>query len=183
MSEGTLLRRKAMSGMEGIRGFSSTNSPLVQKLAAMRGQLEPSKMAEKMQGKLDEKLSSAGVDKETREALLADLSAEIEGQMSSGSMRDPKAMKESVSSIFEKHGLNAKDFMPKRPLMMHARDATGGIGGPLASGGARASQFESLQSLLESFQAESDGGTNAGATATEYSNAILDYLFGIDEEA
>jgi hypothetical protein len=140
-------------------------------------------MAEKMQGKLDQQLSSAGVDKETREALLADLSAEIEGQMSSGSMPDPKAMKESVSSIFEKHGLNAKDFMPKRPLMMHARDAMGGIGGPLASGGARASQFESLQSLLESFQAESDGGTSAAAAASEYSNAVLDYLFGIDEEA
>jgi hypothetical protein len=133
-------------------------------------------MAEKMQGKLDEQLTSAGVGKETREALLADLSAEIEGQMSSGSMRDPKAMKETVRGVFEKHGLNAKDFMPKGPPMMHA------MGGPMASGGAGGSQFESLQSLFKSLEAESDGGTNPGATATEYSNAILDYLFGIDEE-
>jgi hypothetical protein len=169
--------------MEGIRGFSSTNSPPIHKLAAMRGKLEPSKVAEKMQGTLDEQLSSAGVGKETREALLADLSAEIEGQMSSGSMRDPKAMKETVSGIFEKHGLNAKDFMPKRPLMMHAMGRPGGMGGSMASGGAGRSQIESLQSLFEKFQAESDGGTNAAAAASEYSNAVLDYLFGIDEEA
>jgi hypothetical protein len=166
-----------MSGIEGIRGFSSANSPATHRLAAMRGKLEPAKLAEKMQGKLDEQLSSAGVGKETREALLADLSAEIEGQMSSGAMRDPKAMKDTVSGIFAKHGLNAENFMRKGPPM------TGVVGRLMGSGGAGGSRFEALQSLFESLQAESDGGTNAAATATEYSNAILDYLFGVDEEA
>jgi hypothetical protein len=171
------LRRKVMSGIEGIRGLSSANSPAIHKLGDMRGKLEPAKLAEKMQGKLDEQLSSAGVSEETRESLLADLSAEIEGQMSSGSIRDPKAIKETVSGIFEKHGLNAEDFMRKSFPM------TGGMGRTIGSGGAGGGQFESLLSLFESLHAESDGETNAGATATEYSNAILDYLFGIDEEA
>jgi hypothetical protein len=86
-------------------------------------------------------------------------------------------MKDTVSGIFAKHGLNAENYMRKGPLM------TGGMGRLMGSGGAGGSRFESLQSLFESLQAESDGRTNAGATAREYSNAVLDCLFGIDEEA
>jgi hypothetical protein len=163
-----------MSGMEGIRGISGATSPAIQKLSAMREKLDPSSMAERMQGKLDEQLSSAGVSEETRNALLADLSAQIEGQMSSDSMRDPVAMKEAVTGIFEKHGLNAEDFIPQGPPMI------AGKVGPMGGGGT---QFESLQTLLESLQAKDDGGTNAAPTPSEYPSAILDYLFGIDKEA
>jgi hypothetical protein len=140
-------------------------------------------MAERMRGKLNEQLSSAGVSEEARAALLVDLSAEFEGQISSGSMQDLKEMKETVSGIFEKHGLNVKDFMLKGPRVM------GGMGGPgrmavsVASGGASGNQYELLQSLLDSPRAENEDGANTSANAFEYSNAILDYLFGIDKEA
>jgi hypothetical protein len=89
-------------------------------------------------------------------------------------MRDPVAMKETASGIFEKHGLNPEDFMPKGPAM------NAGKGVPMGRGGT---QFESLQTLVESLQAKSDRGTNGDSNSSEYPNAILDYLFGIDKEA
>jgi hypothetical protein len=80
-----------MSGIENIGGFSA-NVPATEKLPTIRTQV-----TEKIHGKVDEKLKSAGVSEDTREALLADLTQQIEGQMSSGGLPDPKAIRESIS--------------------------------------------------------------------------------------
>jgi len=92
-------------------------------------------------------------------------------------------MKETVSGVFEKHGLNAEDFMPEG-----GPPGRGGMRGPRGRGsmgnaqGANGSQMESLQTFLESLQ-EDDGQTDAASASDEFSSQVLDYLFGIDEEA
>lgn len=55
-----------MYGMGSIGGFNA-NVPTTEKLSAMRTQITE-KVTEKIHGNVDEKLKSAGVSKDTREA-------------------------------------------------------------------------------------------------------------------
>lgn len=71
-----------MSGMGSIGG----NVPPTGELSAIRTQI-----TENIHGKVDQKLKSAGVSEETREALLADVTQVIERQMSSGGRPDPQS--------------------------------------------------------------------------------------------
>ena len=159
-----------MSATEGIRGFSATNLPSVQRLPSARASFDKSQVADRIQGRIDSRLSSAGVDGETREALMADLSSEIQQQFSSGRAPNPAAIRETASEVFEQHGLNIDDFSPQRPSGLSGFAALEGL-----SAGSR---LQSLQSFLDSAPTR-----NAIANPNEISNAVLDFLVGIDEEA
>ena len=180
-----------MSGMGSVGACGGGASAANADMTAMRANMDPSKMAERMQNKLDEKLSDAGVSEETREALHSDLSAAMEAQMSSGARPNPGAMKETIGSIFEGHGLNAADFMPQGPPSMGGMGGMRGMGGMPSMMGASSAdggQAESLQSLLESLQEEDDSDDSESlfdtdAIYSDVSQQILDILLGFDEEA
>ena len=180
-----------MAGMGSVGACDGGSSAANANMAAIRERMDPSKMAEKMEAKLDESLSSAGVDQATRDAIQTDLKAAFEDQMSSGSRPDPEAIKETVDSVFEKYGLDAEDFMPQGgPPGMGGRGGMGGgrggMGGMMGTQGAGGSQTESLQTLIETLQEESeedsDSETDTNQVVTDLSEQILDILFGLDEE-
>ena len=164
-----------MSGMGSIGGFNA-NVPTTEKLSAMRTQITE-KVTEKIQGNVDEKLKSAGVSKDTREALLADLTQEIEGQLASGGLPDPKAIRESISGIFEKHGISLPDGMQQGSGRM------GLLGGYPGNGAVEGSQFDGIQSLIENLQAANAKSRNNQNSANEYASILLNGFLGFDVEA
>jgi len=182
-----------MSGMGSVGACDGGRSAANANTAAIRERMNPSRMAEKMQAKLDESLSSAGVSQETRDAIQADLKAAFEDQMSSGSKPDPAAMKETISRVFEEYGLDAQDFMPQGgPRGIGGKGGMGGMmrgmGGMTGAQSANGSQTNSFQTLIETLQemsddGDSDGETDTNTTSNELSEQVLDYLFGLDEEA
>ena len=62
---------------------------------------------------LSEKLTSAGVSEDVRDAIQTDVRAAMEAEMSSESRPEPEAMKETINGIFAEYGLNAEEFMAK----------------------------------------------------------------------
>lgn len=164
-----------MSGMGSIGGFNA-NVPTTEKLSAMRTQITE-KVTEKIHGNVDEKLKSAGVSEGTREALLADVTQVIERQMSSGGLPDPKAMRESIGGIFEKHGLSLPDGLEQ------GTGKLGFQGGYVGTGAADGSQFDAVQSLIEKLQAENKGSRNHQTLADQYPQDLLGGLFGVDRSA
>jgi len=177
-----------MSGMGSVSAYGGGCSSANMHSAATRANMDPSRVTERMRNELDEKLSDAGVSEETREALHADLAAALEAQMSSGARPSPGAMKETVSGIFEEHGLNAADFAPQRPPGMGGMGRKPGMGGMPGMKGASSAdggQAESLQSLLESLEEQDDSESlfNTDSIYSDLSQQILDIMLGFDEEA
>tara|TARA_R110002096_G_scaffold17299_3_gene60009 strand:- start:325 stop:819 length:495 start_codon:yes stop_codon:yes gene_type:complete len=164
-----------MSGMGRVGGFSA-NVPASAKSSTIRTQVTD-KITEKIHGKVDEKLKSAGVSEGTREALLGDVTQVIERQMSSGGLPDPKAMRESIGGIFEKHGLSLPDGLEQ------GTGKLGFQGGYTGTGAADGSQFDLVQSLIEKLQAESDGINNQHTSADQYADALVSRLLGVDFRA
>ena len=168
-----------MTGTESIGGFSA-NRPATERFSTIRTQPDSSKIGEKItekiHGKVDEKLKSAGVSLETREALLADLTQEIQGQLSSGGQPDPKAMKEKIGGIFEKHGLS----MPEG--LKQGGGRLGLPGGYTSTGTADGSQFDVVQSLIENLQAESNESRNHHPSANQHAANLLNRLWRVDIE-
>ena len=164
-----------MSGMGSIGGFNA-NVPTAEKLSAMRTQMTE-KVTETIQGHVDQKLKSAGVSEDAREALLPDVTQVIERQMSSGGLPDPKALRESIGGIFEKHGLSLPDALAQ------GTGKLGFPGGYAGTGAADGSQFDAVQSLIEMLQAEDKGSRNHQTLAEQYAHDLLGGLFGVDRRA
>ena len=160
-----------MSGIENIGGFSA-NVPPTEKLPTIRTQV-----TEKLHGKVDEKLNSAGVSEDTREALLADVTQVIERQMSSGGLPDPKAMRETIGGIFEKHGISLPDGLQQGSGRM------GLLGGYTGNGAVDGSQFDAIQSLIENLQAANAESRDNQNSANEYASILLNGFLGFDVEA
>ena len=160
-----------MSGIESSGGFRA-NVPATGKLPTIRTQV-----TEKIHGKVDEKLKSAGVSEETRDALLADLTQAIEGQLASGGLPDPNAMRGSISDIFQKHGISLPDGMPP------ARGRMGLLSGYTGNGTADGPPFDAIQSLIANLQAASNESSDNKESPNDYASSFLNGLWGIDVEA
>ena len=169
-----------MTGTESIGGFSA-NRPATERSSTIRTQPDSSKIGEKItekiHGKVDEKLKSAGVSLETREALLADLTQEIQGQLSSGGQPDPKAMKEKIGGIFEKHGLSLPEGLQGGPARFGSQIGSTGFGT------AGSPQFDAIQSLIENLQAAGNESRDNEISANQYASNLLNGLLGFDVEA
>ncbi|MBR9803701.1 hypothetical protein GYB59_19320 [bacterium] len=164
-----------MSGMGSIGGVNAHVST-TEKSSTIRTQVTD-KISEKIHGKVDEKLTSAGVSEKTRDALLADVTQLIEQQMSSGGRPDPKAIRESISGIFEKHGISIPDGLQQGSGRM------GLLGGYTGNGAVDGSQFDAIQSLIENLQAASTESRNNQSSANQYARYLLDGHMGLDFEA
>jgi len=134
-------------------------------------------ITEKIHGKVDEKLESAGVSLETREALLADLTQVIQGQLSSGGQPDPKAMKEKIGGIFEKHGLSLPEGLQRGPASFGSQIGSTGFGT------AGSPQFDAIQSFIENLQAAGNESRDNERSANQYARDLLGGHLGLDFEA
>ncbi len=185
-----------MSGMGSVSAAGAQYSAASTNAAAAHQRMGPAQVAERMKEDLSEKLTSAGVSEDVRDAIQTDVRAAMETEVSSGSRPDPEAMKETINGIFAEYGLNAEEFMAKGPPPGGGgRGGPGGPGGPGGSGGpggaqgAKNSKADALQELLESLQEESDDEDDEEGSVTDtstlldqISEQIVDLLFGIDEE-
>lgn len=160
-----------MSGIESIGGFSA-NVPAIEKLSTARTQLTE-KITGNIQGKLEEKLKSAGVSEDTREALVADVTQVIERQLSLGGRPDPKAVRESIGSMFEKHGLSLPNSLQEGAGMLQLLDGNTSIG----------NQSDALQSLIDRLQAVSNESRDNRPSAYQYASTLVQDLLRYDVEA
>lgn len=161
-----------MGSIGGVNAHVSTT----EKSSTIRTQVTE-KITEKLHGKVDETLKSAGVSEETRDVLLADVPQLIDQQMSSGGRPDPRAMRESISDIFEKHGLS----LPKGSGQVAGKlGFPGGYSGP---GAADISQLDAVQSLIKRLQDENNGSDDNKTKPGQYARELVDGYFGVDFSA
>ncbi|MCX7427964.1 MAG: hypothetical protein NTW96_20340 [Planctomycetia bacterium] len=172
-----------MSGIWSV-GSSSLSSYLSE-LAAVRTRSSETDRQAEMEAQLDQSLASAGVSEETREAIEADLAAAFEEQMASGSFPpDPEEMKATIDGIFEKYGLNARDFMrPPASPAGHDTSARGTSETETESTGS--TEDDLLKQLLEYLkeQRANSDEEDASTQAADMAQQVLDVLFGFDQEA
>lgn len=164
-----------MSGIESIGGFSA-NVPATERFSTIRTQITE-KIKGNIDSKIEEKLKSAGVSEDTREALLADVSQVIERQLSSGGRPDPKAIRETIGSIFEKHGLSLPDGLEQ------GAGRLGLLGEFTSTGAAVSPQFDAIQSLIENLQAASSESRDNQYSAYQYASNLVNGLLRFDAEA
>jgi hypothetical protein len=131
-----------------------------------------------MSSKLDELLSSSGLDESQQESLKSDLQAAMTSTFELGTFPpDPSAMKSAMSSVFEKYGLDgdamAQELAPPPPPDMSAMslDATGSD-----------SLTKLIEALQQSLNASGSSQTNTGTTdqSEELSQLLWSALSGID---
>lgn len=126
---------------------------------------------QRVESQLVKSLTEAGVSEETIEAIKSELQTAIEQEMAAGNFPpDPEQMKETVDAIFEKHGLEASDFLGRTS----PKSADGhGLPGKGQSG---ADVKDTLLELLGKQAAD-------GATSDELAQLYLDALTGLDKQA
>ena len=180
-----------MSGMSSVSAAGAQYSAASTSASSVRKQMDPSEMADRMEADLNEKLTAAGVSEEVREAIQTDIRAAMESEMSSESRPDPEAMKETIDGIFAEYGMNAEEFMQGPPPGggPGGPPPGGGPGGPGGAGGTDGTsdtKADALQELLEELQEsleDEESDTDASTLLDQFSEQVMDLLFGFDEEA
>jgi len=198
-----------MSGMSSVSAAGAQYSAASTSASSVRKQMDPSEMADRMEADLNEKLTAAGVSEEVREAIQTDIRAAMESEMSSESRPDPEAMKETIDGIFAEYGMNAEEFMQGPPPGggpggpppgggpggpppgggPGGPPPGGGPGGPGGTGGTDGTsdtKADALQELLEELQEsleDEESDTDASTLLDQFSEQVMDLLFGFDEEA
>lgn len=154
---------------------------------------------QRMKENLGQALDSANVDSQTKAKIQEDLSAAFEAQMASGQMPNRQQVQDTVTQVLEDNGVDSDavlQAMQQRQGGGMPGDAPGGgkpggmmgMGGPqgggrpqgMRGGGPPAGGATQSQAEETDDSEESDGGI---LTAEEFTEQILDELFGIDEEA
>ncbi len=167
-----------MSGISSVSTAAAQYTSASMSTGPMRGSMDPSQMADRMEQGLDAALTEAGVSEETRTALEADIRAAMEEDMADGTPSDPEAMKETIDGIFAEYGLEAEDYMPQGPPPGGGPPPEGGMGGTESSS---TTQSEALQSLIETLQsAAEEDGADLGSLLDQFSQDAMDIMLGID---
>lgn len=129
---------------------------------------------QRVETQLVESLTEAGVSEETIEAIKSVLRTAIEQEMAAGNFPpDPDEMKETVDAIFEKHGLEASDFLGRAGVKSGDGAALLGKG---QSGESGANVQETLLEFLGKQAAD-------GASSEDLAQLYLDALTGLDKQA